>query len=70
VLTERTLCHLDLFAANLMYGSDRGGDDGDATEEPAAGPDIQFIDYEYSADAMVGLALDVKLTLTPPCIFP
>ena len=22
VLTERTLCHLDLFAANLLYGTD------------------------------------------------
>ena len=30
------------------------------TSTPGAGRDIQFIDYEYSADAMVELALDVN----------
>lgn len=50
LLTDRTLCHLDLFAANLLYGSDSSQGDG-----PACDRDVQFIDYEYASDAMVGL---------------
>ena len=38
VLLGRTLCHLDLFAANLLF-------------DEAAG-DIQFIDYEYAAGVL------------------
>jgi thiamine kinase-like enzyme len=50
VLTTRTLCHLDLFAANLLYGT------SDSTENDVArNQDVQFIDYEYASDAMVGL---------------
>ena len=41
VLLQRTLCHLDLFAANLMYDHALG--------------DVQFIDYEYASDAPAGL---------------
>ena len=41
VLLQRTLCHLDLFAANLMYDHALG--------------EVQFIDYEYPSDAPVGL---------------
>lgn len=41
VLLQRTLCHLDLFAANLLYDGTLG--------------DVQFIDYEYASDAPVGL---------------
>lgn len=57
-LTERTLCHLDLFAANLMFGSDRELDsqgDAAAREGETGDKDIQFIDYEYAADAYIGL---------------
>ena len=50
VLTTRTLCHLDLFAANLLYGTSDSIGNG-----RGGGHDIQFIDYEYASDAMVGL---------------
>ena len=47
VLLGRALCHLDLFAGNLLF--DRGA------EGSGGGGDVQFIDYEYAAEAPVGL---------------
>jgi|Transcript_45201 thiamine kinase-like enzyme len=40
-LLERRLCHLDLFASNILYSESEGG--------------VAFIDYEYAAAAPVGL---------------
>ena len=41
ILLRRTLCHMDLFASNVLYDESKN--------------EVQFIDYEYCATAPVGL---------------
>ena len=54
VMLQRTMCHLDLFAANILYDDALG--------------DVQLIDYEYSADAPIGLDIANHLSGTTELI--